>query len=87
MATPEYFAVFGKRMLKAGVRGVGGCCGTTSEHLEVLSGPVRMLSAGKSIEEVSFFSFFFFFSFFSSFFFFGRIFFLSFLTFFFLFLF
>eukprot|EP00008_Paramoeba_atlantica_P012591 CAMPEP_0201489498 /NCGR_PEP_ID=MMETSP0151_2-20130828/22842_1 /ASSEMBLY_ACC=CAM_ASM_000257 /TAXON_ID=200890 /ORGANISM="Paramoeba atlantica, Strain 621/1 / CCAP 1560/9" /LENGTH=685 /DNA_ID=CAMNT_0047875113 /DNA_START=63 /DNA_END=2121 /DNA_ORIENTATION=- len=46
MATPEYFSVYGRRMLKAGVRGVGGCCGTTSEHLEMLAGSVRMLAAG-----------------------------------------
>lgn len=46
MATPEYFAVFGKRMLKAGVQGIGGCCGTTDEHLAILAGSVRMLAAG-----------------------------------------
>ena len=48
MATPEYFCVYAKRMLKAGVKGVGGCCGTTSEHLEMLTGPIRMLAAGVS---------------------------------------
>ena len=35
-------------MLKAGVKGVGGCCGTTSDHLEMLTGPIRMLAAGVS---------------------------------------
>tara|TARA_R110002050_G_scaffold117838_1_gene234800 strand:- start:2020 stop:2460 length:441 start_codon:yes stop_codon:yes gene_type:complete len=53
MATPEYFGVYGRRMLKAGVRAVGGCCGTTGEHLEVLSSAVRMLAAGvDNLEEV-----------------------------------
>lgn len=53
MATPEYFGVYGRRMLKAGVRAVGGCCGTTAEHLEVLSSAVRMLAAGvDNLEEV-----------------------------------
>ena len=39
-------------MLKAGVRGVGGCCGTTSEHLEMLAGSVRMLAAGLIEDDV-----------------------------------
>eukprot|EP00009_Paramoeba_aestuarina_P005771 CAMPEP_0201523328 /NCGR_PEP_ID=MMETSP0161_2-20130828/19451_1 /ASSEMBLY_ACC=CAM_ASM_000251 /TAXON_ID=180227 /ORGANISM="Neoparamoeba aestuarina, Strain SoJaBio B1-5/56/2" /LENGTH=682 /DNA_ID=CAMNT_0047922419 /DNA_START=63 /DNA_END=2111 /DNA_ORIENTATION=+ len=53
MATPEYFCVYGKRMLKAGVRGVGGCCGTTGDHLEMLTGSIRMLAAGVDHGELS----------------------------------
>src|SRR5690606_3610355 len=33
MATPEYFQVYARRLYKAGVAAVGGCCGTTPEHI------------------------------------------------------
>jgi len=52
MATPEYFGVYGRRMLKAGVRVIGGCCGTTAAHLEVLSSAVRMLAAGIELDDM-----------------------------------
>lgn len=45
MATPDYFLVYARRMLKAGVRGVGGCCGTTPEHIRQMSASARMLAA------------------------------------------
>ncbi len=43
MATPEYFLVYARRLYKAGVRGVGGCCGTTPEHVKQIGGAARML--------------------------------------------
>jgi methionine synthase I (cobalamin-dependent)/5,10-methylenetetrahydrofolate reductase len=46
MATPEYFDVFARRMIQAGARIVGGCCGTTPEHIRWMSRSVRMLAAG-----------------------------------------
>lgn len=45
MATPDYFLVYARRMLKAGVRGVGGCCGTTPEHIRQMAASARMLAA------------------------------------------
>ena len=33
MATPEYFDVFARRMIQIGATMVGGCCGTTPEHI------------------------------------------------------
>jgi methionine synthase / methylenetetrahydrofolate reductase(NADPH) len=33
MASPEYMARYARRMVEAGVRFVGGCCGTTPEHI------------------------------------------------------
>ncbi len=44
MATPEYFDVFARRMIQAGARIVGGCCGTTPEHIRWMARSVRMLS-------------------------------------------
>ncbi len=43
MATPEYFLVYARRLFKAGVRGVGGCCGTTPEHIKQIAQAARML--------------------------------------------
>lgn len=43
MATPEYFLVYARRLFKAGVRGVGGCCGTTPEHVKQIAQAARML--------------------------------------------
>ncbi|ACY17274.1 bifunctional homocysteine S-methyltransferase/methylenetetrahydrofolate reductase [Haliangium ochraceum] len=42
VANPEHFGVFARRMLKSGVRMVGGCCGTTPEHVRAMLGAVRM---------------------------------------------
>ena len=50
VANPEHFGVFARRMLKDGVRLVGGCCGTTPEHTRAMLGAVRMLR-GEKIDE------------------------------------
>ena len=41
MASPEYFAEYGRRIVEAGARFIGGCCGTTPEHVKALRGFVR----------------------------------------------
>ncbi len=33
MASPEYMAQYARRMIEVGVRFVGGCCGTTPDHI------------------------------------------------------
>ncbi|HEX3758179.1 MAG TPA: homocysteine S-methyltransferase family protein, partial [Kofleriaceae bacterium] len=50
VANPEHFGVFARRMLKSGVRMVGGCCGTTPEHTRAMLGAVRMLR-GEKLQE------------------------------------
>jgi homocysteine S-methyltransferase len=47
VANPEHFGVFARRMLKSGVRLVGGCCGTTPDHTRAMLGAVRMLRGEK----------------------------------------
>ncbi len=37
LATPEYFAARGREMVSAGASLVGGCCGTTPEHIRALA--------------------------------------------------
>jgi methionine synthase / methylenetetrahydrofolate reductase(NADPH) len=48
MATPEYFDVFARRIIQAGARMVGGCCGTTPEHVRWMAKSARMLGGGHS---------------------------------------
>ena len=50
VANPEHFGVFARRMLKSGVRLVGGCCGSTPEHTRAMLGAVRMLR-GEKLDE------------------------------------
>ncbi|MCU0687242.1 MAG: bifunctional homocysteine S-methyltransferase/methylenetetrahydrofolate reductase [Polyangiaceae bacterium] len=49
MATPEYFDVFARRIIQAGARMVGGCCGTTPEHVRWMAKSARMLGGGRAI--------------------------------------
>ncbi|MEE9394309.1 MAG: bifunctional homocysteine S-methyltransferase/methylenetetrahydrofolate reductase [Planctomycetota bacterium] len=48
MSTPEYFGVFAKRFYKAGVRLVGGCCGTGPEHIERIRDACQMMGGRRS---------------------------------------
>ncbi|MDC0748951.1 bifunctional homocysteine S-methyltransferase/methylenetetrahydrofolate reductase [Polyangium mundeleinium] len=42
VSTPEYFGVFARRLCKLGVRLIGGCCGTTPEHVRRMAAAARM---------------------------------------------
>src|SRR5438067_7837712 len=44
MCSPEYMAKYAKRLLQAGVKFVGGCCGTTPAHIKLISDAVRAAS-------------------------------------------
>ncbi|MFW5947638.1 MAG: bifunctional homocysteine S-methyltransferase/methylenetetrahydrofolate reductase, partial [Gemmatimonadota bacterium] len=48
MASPEYMAKYAKRMIQAGARLVGGCCGTTPSHIETMADVVRATSPGRT---------------------------------------
>ncbi len=41
MASPEYMASYARRTVEAGARFVGGCCGTTPDHIKAMVGYVR----------------------------------------------
>ncbi|MBV9155306.1 MAG: homocysteine S-methyltransferase family protein, partial [Acidobacteriaceae bacterium] len=43
LCSPEYMAQYARRFLQAGVRMVGGCCGTTPEHIKLICSEVRSL--------------------------------------------
>jgi methionine synthase / methylenetetrahydrofolate reductase(NADPH) len=42
-SSPEYFAAFAKEAANLGVRIIGGCCGTTPEHIRAIAGAVKNL--------------------------------------------
>src|SRR5690349_525448 len=44
MASPDYFAKYAKRLIHKGVKFIGGCCGTTPEHVKTMADAVRPLS-------------------------------------------
>ena len=43
MATPEYFDVFARRTVQIGATMIGGCCGTTPDHVRWMAKSGRML--------------------------------------------
>jgi methionine synthase / methylenetetrahydrofolate reductase (NADH) len=43
LCSPEYMAQYARRFLQFGVRVIGGCCGTTPEHIKTISSEVRSL--------------------------------------------
>ncbi|HME08343.1 MAG TPA: bifunctional homocysteine S-methyltransferase/methylenetetrahydrofolate reductase [Bryobacteraceae bacterium] len=43
LCSPEYMAQYARRFLWAGVRIVGGCCGTTAEHIKLIRAEARSL--------------------------------------------
>ncbi|HLM61095.1 MAG TPA: bifunctional homocysteine S-methyltransferase/methylenetetrahydrofolate reductase [Pyrinomonadaceae bacterium] len=44
MCSPEYMSKFAKRFIKAGATLIGGCCGTTPQHIKLISDAVRAIS-------------------------------------------
>src|SRR5947209_6395517 len=44
MCSPEYMAKYAKRLIQAGVKFIGGCCGTTPAHIKLIAGAVRAVS-------------------------------------------
>jgi methionine synthase I (cobalamin-dependent)/5,10-methylenetetrahydrofolate reductase len=55
MASPEYLGTYAKALVEAGARFVGGCCGTTPEHIRSVASFVQSVSPRRAsvvIEEV-----------------------------------
>src|ERR1039458_9560874 len=44
LCSPEYMASYARRFVQAGARLVGGCCGTTPEHIKAIKNAVRSMS-------------------------------------------
>ncbi len=43
LTSPEYMAQYARRFLQAGVKMIGGCCGTTPQHIKEIRSEVRSL--------------------------------------------
>jgi homocysteine S-methyltransferase len=43
-SSPEYLASYARRFIQCGARLVGGCCGTTPEHIKAIKAAVRSMS-------------------------------------------
>ncbi|MGQ9632680.1 MAG: bifunctional homocysteine S-methyltransferase/methylenetetrahydrofolate reductase [Bryobacteraceae bacterium] len=52
LCSPEYMAQYARRFLWAGVRIIGGCCGTTPEHIKLIKNEARSLQPGHAHTEV-----------------------------------
>ncbi|MGI5869947.1 MAG: bifunctional homocysteine S-methyltransferase/methylenetetrahydrofolate reductase [Kiritimatiellia bacterium] len=47
LTSPEYFTEYAKKHIELGVNGVGGCCGTTPDHVRMAARAVHVLSGVK----------------------------------------
>jgi homocysteine S-methyltransferase len=52
LSSPDYMASYARRFINAGVRLVGGCCGTTPEHIRAIKVAVRALAPGVAKKDV-----------------------------------
>jgi methionine synthase I (cobalamin-dependent)/5,10-methylenetetrahydrofolate reductase len=48
LCSPEYMATYARRFIAAGARLVGGCCGTTPDHIRHIAAAVRTARPGSS---------------------------------------
>src|SRR5438132_6736726 len=44
MCSPEYMAEYSRRIIQAGAKFVGGCCGTTPAHIKMIADALRQFS-------------------------------------------
>lgn len=53
MCSPEYMAKYAKRFIQSGVKFIGGCCGTTPEHIKLIANAVKASSPQRVAVSVS----------------------------------
>jgi methionine synthase I (cobalamin-dependent)/5,10-methylenetetrahydrofolate reductase len=53
MASPEYMALYSRRLIAAGARFVGGCCGTTPEHIRAIRDHVAAVQPNRTAAVVA----------------------------------
>jgi homocysteine S-methyltransferase len=49
LCSPEYMASFARKFVRAGVQFVGGCCGTTPNHIRAMKSAIRALDAQQTM--------------------------------------
>ena len=50
LCTPEYMASFARKAIAAGVQVVGGCCGTTPNHIRAMRAAIRAMDEQAHVE-------------------------------------
>ena len=50
LCSPEYMASFARKAIDAGVQIVGGCCGTTPNHIRAMRSAIRAMDAQARVE-------------------------------------
>ena len=50
MASPEYLGEYARRLVEAGARIVGGCCGTTPDHIREIAKYVRSAAPRRGVQ-------------------------------------
>jgi homocysteine S-methyltransferase len=53
LCSPEYMASYARRFVQRNVRVVGGCCGTTPEHIRQIKAAVRGVAPGAARSQVA----------------------------------
>jgi homocysteine S-methyltransferase len=53
MCSPEYFTTYAMRYVQLGVRGIGGCCGTSPEHIADMARSVSPLAKHARVVEIA----------------------------------
>ena len=53
LCSPEYMASYARKFVTAGVRLVGGCCGTTPEHIRLMKSALRVGEAKSQASSVT----------------------------------
>jgi homocysteine S-methyltransferase len=51
LCSPEYMASYARRFINNGVRLVGGCCGTTPDHIRQIKAAVRALAPAAPVKD------------------------------------
>ncbi|HEX3469786.1 MAG TPA: bifunctional homocysteine S-methyltransferase/methylenetetrahydrofolate reductase [Silvibacterium sp.] len=53
LCSPEYMASFARKFLKAGALFIGGCCGTTPNHIRAMKSALRAVESQKVAQHVT----------------------------------
>jgi homocysteine S-methyltransferase len=53
LSSPEYMASYARRFAQQGVRLVGGCCGTTPEHIRQIKAAIKQVNVGNAVARPS----------------------------------
>ncbi len=52
LTTPDYFAEYAQRFFEGGASVIGGCCGTTPEHIRKMAGAILTFGRARQLIEV-----------------------------------